>query len=76
MKALSLLILLSSFSALAQGNITPAQQQAIIEEASHRAPAAAEIDPTESRLIMEKLKDGQKMKEDQNKFMEELDQEN
>jgi hypothetical protein len=76
MKALSLLILLVSFEAMSQGNLSPAQQQAIIEEASGRTPAAAKIDPEQARLMMEKLKNGQQMKQDQNQFLEELDKEN
>lgn len=75
MKALCLLFVFVSFQAAAQGNITPAQQQQMIEEASHRAPAAQDLDPEEARMIMENLKKAQQRKEAETKFLEDLDKE-
>lgn len=77
MKALTLLaFLILSSQALAQGYISPDQQNQIMEEAKLREPATSDISPEAASEILEKLKNGKEMREAQTQFIEELDKEN
>jgi hypothetical protein len=77
MKALTLLsLLIVSTHCLAQGYISPDQQNQIMEEAKLREPATADISPEQASEILEKLKKGKEVREAQTQFIEELDKEN
>ncbi len=73
MKYLTMVLLIFSSHAFAQGDITPAQQNQIIEEAKLRGPASADISPEQASEILEKLKKGKEIREAQSEFIEELD---
>jgi hypothetical protein len=77
---LTLFILLFSTLVSAQ-NLSPEEQQKLIEENKalkeqlSKQGAASSIDPEQAKIIMEKLKQGQKLQLEQQKALEELNAE-
>ncbi len=51
--------------------------ETVTEESASQssAPSTATLDPEKAKEVMEKLQKGQKMRDDQNKYLEELDNE-
>ena len=77
MKILTFFFLIISATALAQGDLSPAQQQQLIQEAS-RLPAessAKQMDPVEAQKMLEKIQKAKSNREEEQRFLEELDQE-
>lgn len=77
MKILTFLCLIMSTSLFAQGDLSPAQQQQLIQEAS-RVPAessAQQMDPVEAQKMLEKIQKAKSNREEEQRFLEELDQE-
>ena len=76
------LILISLFlsSAVFGQNLSPEEQQKLIEENKALKEqlskgATPSIDPAQATMIMEKLKQGQKLQEEQQEALKELDEE-
>lgn len=77
---LTLFIMLFNTLVSAQ-NLSPEEQQKLMEENKAlkeqltKQGAASSIDPEQAKMIMEKLKKGQKLQEDQQQALKELDEE-